>query len=131
MYLCEVCNQKGDIHHIVFKSEGGVDFPLNYKYLCNEHHRGKNGPHKNKSTDLKYKIQMQEQLLKILPREYYKIEELCTLLKINKSYFKKLLKNLKLYKEGYFKDDIILKLMGNKFYCEEMLDFYFYELANY
>lgn len=131
MYFCEVCNKEGDIHHIVFKCEGGIDFPLNFKYLCPHHHRGKDGPHKSKSTDLKYKLQMQEKLFEILPKNYYKIEELCLILKINKSSLKRLLKNLKLYKEGYFKDDIIIKLMGNKLYSEEMLDFYYYDLANY
>lgn len=132
MYFCEVCNKKGDVHHIVFKCENGIDFPLNYKYLCPEHHRGKYGPHKNKSIDLKYKLQMQEKLFQILPKKYYKIEELCLLLQLNKSFLKKLFKNLKLYKEGYFKEDAILKLMGNKLYSEEMLDYYdYYELANY
>lgn len=131
MYFCEVCNREGDVHHIVFKCEGGVDFPLNYKYLCPDHHRGKEGPHKNKSTNLKYKLQMQEKLSEILPKDYYKIEELSLILQMNKSYLKKLFKNLKFYKEGYLKDDIVFKLMGNKQYSEEMLDFYYFQLANY
>lgn len=132
MYFCEVCNKKGDVHHIVFKCEGGLDFNLNYKFLCPEHHRGKLGPHKNRFTNLKYKLEMQEKLYKILPKDYYKIEELCSIFNMNKSYLKKLFKNLKLYKEGYFKKDIIFKFMGNKLYSEDMLDYYFYyELANY
>lgn len=27
-------------HNIVFKSQGGIDFELNYKYLYSEDHRG-------------------------------------------------------------------------------------------
>ena len=36
MEICEVkgCNQPGQRHHIVFRSQGGLDFKLNYKYLC-------------------------------------------------------------------------------------------------
>lgn len=38
-------------HHIVFKSQGGLDFDLNYKYLDSNSHRGNLGPHKNKETE--------------------------------------------------------------------------------
>ena len=39
-------------HHIVYRSQGGLDFEMNYKYLDSNSHRGINGPHRNKETDL-------------------------------------------------------------------------------
>ena len=47
MQSCEVpgCNLPGQRHHIVFRSQGGLDIPMNFKYLCPEHHTGKNNPH--------------------------------------------------------------------------------------
>ena len=44
MEQCEVlgCNLPGQRHHIVFRSQGGLDIPINFKYLCPEHHTGKN-----------------------------------------------------------------------------------------
>ena len=35
---------------------------------------------------------------------------------------KRITKNIKLYKEGYKREDIILKLMGGVNYTEDMLD---------
>ncbi|GIM28545.1 HNH endonuclease [Clostridium polyendosporum] len=133
MYRCEICGAQADIHHIIYKSEGGLDFELNYKYLCPNHHRGKNGPHRNKEVDLKYKIELQESLERLLTEEYYSPEELFYTLKIRKNLLKKLTKNLKLYKEGYKSKDIAYALMGNKFYSTEMLEDFMLEklLSNY
>lgn len=133
MYRCEICGTQADIHHIIYKSEGGLDFQLNYKHLCPNHHRGKNGPHRNKEVDLKYKIELQENLAKLLSKEYYSAQELFYTLKIRKNLLKKLTKNLKLYKEGYKSEDIIYALMGNKFYSIEMLEDFRLEklLSNY
>jgi hypothetical protein len=122
LYYCEICGKKADIHHIVHRSEGGLDFPLNYKYLCQEHHRGKNGPHRCEETDLKYKLELQNKLLNILSKEYYTVYELSNILNISNNSFKKLTKSLKLYKEGYLKEDIVFYLMGNYFYTYEMLE---------
>ena len=47
-YYCEICGDYADVHHIVHRSEGGLDFKLNYKYLCKKHHRSKLGPHRDK-----------------------------------------------------------------------------------
>ncbi len=122
MYHCEICGSKADIHHIVHKHEGGYDIKLNYKYLCNYHHRGKNGPHNCIETDLRYKLELQDKLSKLLPKDYYTAKELYGLLEISNSSLKKLIKKLKLYKEGYSKKDIITKLMGGKLYSYSMLE---------
>lgn len=131
MLRCEICGRQADKHHIVYRSQGGVDFPLNFRYLCSEHHRGKCGPHKNRRLDLEYKLQMQKSLEDLLYKEYYNIEELVPLLEINKGMLKRLLKNYKLYKEGYKKSDIIYRLMGKKIYAEYMLEEYYDFIANF
>lgn len=125
MYKCEVCSRQADIHHIVHKNEGGLDFPLNYKYLCPEHHRGKQGPHRNSKIDIEYKLEMQEKLRNILNKNFYTMEELIIILDLNKTRAKKFFKDLKLFKEGYKKEDIIYRLMGRKIYDEQMLEDYY------
>jgi hypothetical protein len=125
LYKCEICGREADVHHLVHKNEGGLDFSLNYKYLCPDHHRGKNGPHKNKRIDLEYKLELQYRLERILEKEFYGIEELNDILGLNKTKAKKFFKELKLYKEGYKKDDIIYRLMGKVHYNEYMLEDYY------
>jgi len=121
LFRCEICGNIADKHHIVHRSQGGADFPLNIKYLCHEHHRGKYGPHKNKNADLQYKLQLQKELEALLNKEYYKLEELAVCLQTNKGMLKKLLKNLKLNKEGYKASEIVYRLMGNENYQEHLL----------
>ncbi|MBP2033916.1 hypothetical protein J2Z42_002629 [Clostridium algifaecis] len=125
MLNCEICGKLADKHHIVYRSQGGVDFPLNFKYLCSEHHRGVNGPHKNRKIDLEYKLEMQGRLEKLLNKQFYTLDELVKLLKINKGMLKKLLKEYKLYKEGYKKSDVVFRLMGRKKYTKYMLEEYY------
>ena len=122
MYKCEVCGEIADIHHIVFRSQGGFDIEINYKYLCPNHHRGTNGPHHNHFIDLKYKIELQEKLYYRLPKDYYWPKELTDILGIHIGSLKRLLKDLKIHKEGYLKNDIIFKHMGSVVYSHEMID---------
>ncbi|RMC94718.1 HNH endonuclease [Clostridium autoethanogenum] len=131
MLKCQICGKPADKHHIVYRSQGGVDFPLNFKYLCSEHHRGKSGPHKNRKLDLLYKVEMQQKLQKLLYKEFYTLDELVNLLQINKGMLKKLLKEYKLYKEGYRSFDVIYRLMGKKKYTEYMLQEYYDFIGNF
>ena len=94
MYFCEICNKKADIHHIVHKSEGGFDIELNYMYLCEEHHRGKLGPHHCLKTDISYKINLQKKLYK----EGYKKEDVIFILMGKAYYSEELLENIELEK---------------------------------
>lgn len=125
MLRCEICGKQADKHHIVYRCQGGVDFPLNFRYLCSEHHRGKNGPHKSRKLDLEYKLEMQKNIEKLLNKDYYNLDELVGLLQINKGMLKRLLKEYRLYKEGYRSSDIIYRLMGKKTYTEDMLEEYY------
>ena len=135
MLKCEVCGNPADKHHIVYKSQGGIEFPLNFRYLCTLHHRGKTGPHKNRRLDLEFKIDMQQKLENILIKESYSIEELEMVLKINRGIIIRLFKEYKLKVKGvrktdipceqkdiaYKTDDIIFKLMGGKRYDVKMI----------
>ncbi|HEY5524089.1 MAG TPA: HNH endonuclease signature motif containing protein [Clostridium sp.] len=123
MFLCEICNKKADIHHIIHRSEGGLDIELNYRYLCEKHHRGKDGPHHSIETDINYKLELQDKLYSLLSKEYYTFKELGQLLEISINALKRITKNIKLYKEGYKKDSIILTLMGGTLYSEETLEY--------
>lgn len=118
---CEICGNPADKHHIVYKSNGGIEFPLNFRSLCSNHHRGKFGPHKNRRLDLEYKLNMQRKLGDILINEFYNIEELVPLLNINKGVIIRLFKQYKLGDKGFRKVDIIFRLMGSKKYDEKML----------
>lgn len=122
MFFCEICNNQADIHHIVHRSEGGLDILLNYKYLCEEHHRGKDGPHHSLETDLRYKIDLQNKLYGILIKDFYTLKELGEVLSVSLNTLKRITKNIRLYKEGYKKQDIILSLMGGRLYSEEMIE---------
>ncbi|MGE5628939.1 MAG: HNH endonuclease [Solirubrobacterales bacterium] len=131
MFRCELCGRLADKHHIVHRSDGGVDFPLNIIYLCSEHHRGKDGPHKNRSIDLQYKIQLKQKLEIVLKDDFYKIEKLIELLQINRGMMKRILKELKLYKEGYRTKDVIYRLMGNEELNQYMMEEYYEFIANF
>ena len=122
MYTCEICGKEADVHHIVHRSEGGFDIDINYKYLCAFHHRGKDGPHQNIFVDLQDKIEMQTKLYNILPKKYYSPKEISQILGLHNGSLKRLLKNLKRYKEGYKKEDIIFTLMGCVKYNVDILE---------
>ena len=81
MELCEFpgCKKPGQLHHIVFRSQGGLNIPTNYKYLCVDHHTGNDSPHKNKAIDLQYKLEQQEKLFKIFSESSYTIKCLANL----------------------------------------------------
>jgi len=121
LFKCEVCGNLADKHHIVYKSQGGIEFPLNFRYLCSEHHRGNSGPHKNRRLDLEYKLEMQKKLQNILINRYYTAEELEILLGINKGMIKRLFKDYKQSDKEFKAVDIIFRLMGRKSYDESML----------
>ena len=115
LHLCKICQKEADIHHIIHKHEGGLDIEINYMYLCEEHHRGKDGPHRNIEVDIEYKLLLQDKLYKLLPRDYYNSKEISTILNISSNIVKRITKNMKLYKEGYLNTDIILFLMGGTY----------------
>lgn len=113
---CIVCGKPGDQHHIIHKSEGGLDTPLNYVTLCPEHHRGFMGPHRNSEIDLFYKLEMQKKLEETFPAKYYSAMEIRSLSQLSNSNMKKFMKTNRLHKEGYERTDILFFLMSGNIY---------------
>ncbi|QUH21094.1 HNH endonuclease [Alkaliphilus sp. B6464] len=115
---CQICGKgNAEKHHIIFKSQGGKNFLLNYKYLCPDHHRGNISPHKNKQIDIEYKEELQKELEELLTKDHYRLEELINLLGMQKVEAKKTFKHLKQYTEGYNNREIVFRLLGDKFYA--------------
>ena len=102
-------------HHIIFKSSGGLDFDLNYKYLTAIKHRGNNGPHMNRETDLQYKMELEEKLRQLFKCESYLLSEVIELLGLDIKQATRAFKRLESV-DGIKKEDIIYKLLGDRYY---------------
>lgn len=122
MSRCIYCGEEGERHHIIFRRNGGLDMPLNRIYLCEEHHRGKLGPHKNKREDIRLKLYLQEEFINLFKKEYYSMEEIAKLLCLNGGQTKKIAKEVISSNFKYSRFDLIKYLMGGRFYSEYMLD---------
>ena len=119
MQQCEVpgCRKPGQKHHIVFRSQGGLNIPVNYKYLCAEHHNeGKQSPHRCRETDLTYKKELQEKYEKWFCRKEYTLAEIRKQLGCRTSNIEKLFKSVPCLVDKYKREDIIRALMGGKLY---------------
>lgn len=119
MNTCAVCGKPGDTHHIIHKDEGGLEYPLNRVSLCEQHHRGMSGPHKDPETDLKYKRALHSALQNLFREDYYRKEEIRRKAELSNSLLRTLVKSLKRYKEGYRRIDIIDFLMSGHQLVEE------------
>lgn len=119
MQPCEFpgCMEPGYGHHIVFKAQGGLNIPLNYKYLCSEHHNiGKESPHKSREIDLQYKKELQERYMRLFKDEKYTFAEICKKLRCRERMLEKAFKCVPAQGESYQREDIIRTLMGGKIY---------------
>jgi len=124
IYYCEVCGMPyAERHHVIYKSESILlkEIDLNFKYLCAEHHKGNNGPHKNRYVDLTYKLEVQDKLFQLFSKEFYTEKEIQHNLKTTPSTARKICKKLKIYKDGYNSRELIQRLMGNRLYTREQL----------
>jgi hypothetical protein len=119
---CYVCGKKGDRHHIIHKEEGGLDYPLNRIYLCDEHHRGPHGPHKDPQVDASYKKMLYEKLHLLFEKPYYQEEEIKSTIHLSASLLRTVTKTLKRYKEGYRNLDLIDFLMSGHQISDEDLE---------
>lgn len=119
MEKCCVCGSPyGELHHVVFRSQSKhmINISINHIYLCAEHHRGNNSPHKKREIDLKYKNQVQDKLYNLLDDEYITIDKLMEKLEITETLANKIVKTLRINKEGYERNEIIRELMGGRLY---------------
>jgi len=92
-----------------------MDFDLNYKYLTAIKHRGNNGPHMNRETDLQYKMELEERLRAIFKRDSYLLSEVIELLALDIKQAQKAFKRLESV-DGIEREDIIYKLLGDRYY---------------
>ena len=103
-------------HHIIYKSQGGLDFDLNYKYLSDEEHRGNNSPHKNRSIDLQYKEQLEQDLRLVLPDLHYEEDEVIEILSLKVKQASKAFRHLARTNKGMCKEELIKRLLGGRYY---------------
>ena len=105
-------------HHIIKKSQLTLEHPLNIMHLTSEEHRGENGVHgKNGAAlDLKYKQALESNLRDILGKSHYTIEELIKKLLLNEKQAHKVFKKVTREPEGISREEVIFKLLGNRYY---------------
>lgn len=118
MKLCEVigCMQMGQKHHIVFRSQGGLDIDVNFKYLCPEHHTGKESPHQDREIDLEFKREMQEKLYWLFREEEYTVDEIVRILGRDGNKIKRKFKKIRNRGGEYGRDEIVRAIMGGRIY---------------
>lgn len=107
-------------HHIVFRSQGGMDYSLNLIQLPSSFHKGSQGPHNNREIDLLFKRYLQDELFYLFQEEQYTFEQIVRLVsphnKKSKDILSKQFNKVKNYGGKYKKNDIIRRLMGGKLY---------------
>ncbi len=103
-------------HHIVFRSQGGLDYGMNLIDLSLEDHEGSRGPHHNHEKDLQLKTELQDSLFELFSEDEYTVEEIAKALGKSKRYIEKNFRKVNNFAGIYQKEDIIRKLMGGKLY---------------
>ena len=119
MKICKVCGRpNSEKHHIVFKSQQKAleHCQCNIMYLCSEHHRGDNSPHKSRQIDIKYKLQFQKKLFKLFTKEEYTEKEIKEILDISNAAVRRITKSINKHVDKYKKEDIIRCCMGGRIY---------------
>lgn len=112
----EGCNCIAQKHHIVRRSQGGLDAKMNYKYLCANHHMlDVNSPHRNIEVLKQYQRELQEQYFSVFDKEEYSLEEIHQRIGYEHKDLYKRFKTVKINENGlYNKEDVIRRLMGGK-----------------
>jgi hypothetical protein len=103
-------------HHIVFRSQGGLDVEDNLIDLSFKQHEGNDGPHLSREADLKLKTDLQSYYYERFPNEEYTISEIAIILRKSERYIEKHFRKVKNFAGIYKREDIIRKLMGDKLY---------------
>lgn len=104
-------------HHIVFRSQGGLDFSLNLIELTQEEHEGDDGPHKNRKVDLALKTELQRKLFELFPRgDFFDIKAISKKLGRTPRYFEPHFRKVPMIGGLYPGEEIVKRLMGGRFY---------------
>ena len=115
---CEVegCRNVGQRHHVIFRSQGGLDIDVNYKYLCAEHHTGKKGPHGSRTIDLEYKCEVQNKLFELFQEEEYVIGTIAEKIGYDRNRLQRRFKAVPQRAGIYKREDVVRALMGGRLY---------------
>lgn len=110
-----------EMHHIVYRSHGGVDHFYSKIALPAGFHKGNRGPHLNKKTDKALKEAMQKELFAAFQEfDAYDIDAILTILRPeNKRSCEKIRRQMEKTKNiaGEYKtEDIIRTLMGGRLF---------------
>ncbi len=106
-----------ELHHIVFRSQGGLNFKLNLIPLSVEEHKGDDGPHKNRQRDLELKKMLQEQLFDLFDKEKsYTLKEIAIKLGMREKSLYKPFKRVEMTAGEYIGLNVVKRLMGGRFY---------------
>jgi hypothetical protein len=89
---------------------------INFKYLCLNHHTGKDGVHHHPDRDRQYKQELELKLRLLFDKDYYTYKEIKDLLEASDNSTKAIVKTLLRHKEGYKAEDIVRHLMGDRSY---------------
>jgi AraC-like DNA-binding protein len=103
-------------HHIVFRSQGGLDISDNLINLSYEDHEGANGPHQSKEVNMRLKKDLQDDYFRMFKSDEYTVGEIAAILHKSEKYIEKHFKKVKNHAGIYKREDIIRKLMGGKIY---------------
>lgn len=114
---CVKCGAPGHIHHIVFRSHGGLNNELNLVNLCPMHHElGPDAPHRSRAADIELKQDLQSKYEELFEEEEYSCDEIAELIGISKKKCYEAFLKVSNFAGIYQKEDIIRRLMGGRMY---------------
>lgn len=112
-----MCGCPGQRHHIVFRSQGGMNIELNYAYLCAAHHTGRaDSVHKSRAFDLLLKIRMQRKLEELFCDPEYGVCKISKLIGYDRRRLACRMKAVPKHAGKYRREDIIRFFMGGRLY---------------
>ncbi len=119
MKECQECGRWAETqaHHKIPKGRDkrGWDFPGNLIDLCWECHHGPAGPHHNREKAGQYFREVKAYLWETLTDDYYMPEQLAKAIKLPQKQAYQVVRLLRPAEEGYRKEDIIYRLLGNRY----------------
>ena len=119
MEPCEICGRQGQRHHIVFRSQGGLNVWFNYAYLCAEHHtQSPDSVHRNRSFDLVLKIMLQRKLEDLFCEPEYTMVKIAEFAHKDRRRLSRRMKHVPDHCGKYRREDIIRFFMGGRLYAD-------------
>lgn len=117
MEPCIKCGAPGHIHHIVFRSHGGLNNDMNLVNLCPYHHElGPDAPHRSRAEDVRLKQELQESYFELFDNEEYTTDEIAELIGISKKKCFEAFLKVRNNAGAYQREDIVRRLMGGRLY---------------